>query len=649
MASYLEVVFNLPLDKSFTYLKPAALTVEAGYRVIAPFGRRKLVGYVIAVGDESPPGLAGIKEVERCLDKRVVFDYRTLELAKWLAWMYMCSLGQALSSVLPGGRREIDLEDLELDFGDNKEVDLTGQQAQAIDRISTAGSGFFYLYGVTGSGKTEVFLRAAEDMISNGRGVIYLVPEISLTHQVYEKFSAVFGSRVGVLHSGLTPSQRLKEWHRALDGDVRLVIGARSAVFAPVKNLGLVIVDEEHENSYKAGSTPRYHARQVAMYRSKAEKAVLVMGSATPSLEAYYRMQNGKLECLSLSRRLGGGDIPQITILDLKREKGPLSKSLIREIRRTHSEGRQTILFLNRRGFAYHFYCRSCGFEMKCKNCSVSLTFHKSRNRMICHYCGYQDKPVKVCPECGSIDVGYSGFGTERIEEEIEQLFPDLVVRRVDTDAVRKKKILRELLADFGRGKIDILLGTQMVAKGLNFPGVKLVGIVSADTGLQLPDFRAAERTFNLIVQVSGRAGRRIPDGRVMIQTFKPQNEVIRMAAEGRLEDFYTKEIEVRQELDFPPFSRLIRLVFRGRDSNKTRNAATAFLSQIPEPSLDRVSLLGPAECPLAMILGSYRYHLIFRSQDFSTLHNMVQSSMEAYKAPAGVYIEVDVDPVSLL
>jgi primosomal protein N' (replication factor Y) len=649
MASYLEVVFNLPLNKSFTYLKPAALTVEAGYRVIAPFGRRKLVGYVIAVGNECPPGIDHIKEVERCVDKRVVFDDSTLGLAEWLARMYMCSLGKALSSVLPGGRREIDLEDIELDFGDKKKVDLTGQQAQAIDKISAAGSGFFYLYGVTGSGKTEVFLRAAENMINKERGVIYLVPEISLTHQVYEEFSAVFGSRVGVLHSGLTPSQRLKEWYRVLDGEVRLVIGARSAVFAPVKNLGLVIVDEEHENSYKAGSTPRYHARQVAMYRSKAEKAVLVMGSATPSVEAYYRMQSGKLECLPLSRRLGGGDIPQIVVLDLKGEKRSLSKPLIREIRRTHSEGRQTILFLNRRGFAYYFYCRSCGFEMKCKNCSVSLTFHKDRNRMICHYCGYQDKPVKVCPECSSIDVGYSGFGTERIEEEIEQLFPDLVVRRVDTDAVRKKKILRELLVDFGRGKIDILLGTQMVAKGLNFPGVKLVGIVSADTGLQLPDFRAAERTFNLIVQVSGRAGRRIPDGKVVIQTFKPQNEVIRMAAEGRLEDFYTKEIEVRQELDFPPFSRLIRLVFRGRDSNKTRNAASAFISQMPESSLDRVSLLGPAECPLAMISGSYRYHLIFRSQDFSALHNMVQSSVAAYKAPPCVYIEVDVDPVSLL
>lgn len=649
MASYLEVVFNIPLDKSFTYLKPAALTVEAGYRVIAPFGKRKLVGYVTAVTDECPPGLANIKEVERCVDGRTLFDDRILKLADWLARMYMCSLGQALSTILPGGRREVSLEDLELDFADRKQVDLTGQQAEAIEKISAGESGFFYLYGVTGSGKTEVFLQAAEKMINKGRGVIYLVPEISLTHQVYEIFSAVFDRRVCVLHSGLTPSQRLKEWYRILDGEVALVIGARSAAFAPVKNLGLVIVDEEHENSYKAGSTPRYHARQVAMYRSKTEKAVLVMGSATPSVEAYHRMKSGKLECLPLSERLGGGDIPKIAVLDLKGEKGPLSKLLIEEIRRTHSEGRQTILFLNRRGFAYYFYCRSCGFEMKCKNCSVSLTFHKSRNKMICHYCGYQDKPVKVCPECSSIDVGYSGFGTERIEEEIELIFPDLVVRRVDTDSVRKKKILRELLADFGRGKIDILLGTQMVAKGLNFPGVKLVGIVSADTGLQLPDFRAAERTFNLIVQVSGRAGRRIPDGKVVIQTFNPQNEVIRMAAEGRLEEFYSKEIDVRRELNFPPFSRLIRLVFRGKDSIKTRNAASALLNQMPKTALERISLLGPAECPLGMISGSYRYHLIFRSQDLSLLHNIVQSSITAYKAPAGVYIEIDVDPVSLL
>jgi primosomal protein N' (replication factor Y) len=456
---------------------------------------------------------------------------------------------------------------------------------------------------------------------------------------------------VAVLHSGLTRSQRLKTWLDLLDGNVALVIGARSAVFAPVKNLGLIIIDEEHEGSYKSGTTPRYHARQVAMHRSRTEKAVLVMGSATPSLEAYHYMHTGAIEHLSLPERLSGGSMPAVRIQDLNGESVPLSKPLIREIRRTHEEGRQSILFLNRRGFSYFFHCRSCGYEMKCRNCSVSLTFHKQKNSMVCHYCGYRSRPVDVCPECGSMDVGYSGFGTERIEEEIERLFPDLTVRRVDTDSVRNKLRLREILNEFHAGTIDILLGTQMVAKGLNFPGVKLVGIISADTGLQLPDFRAAERTFDLIVQVSGRAGRFHPDGKVLVQTYIPGNETIGLAARADLETFYRKELAVRKALRFPPYTRLIRLVFRARSAAKSRAAASAFARSVegsPRGS-NGVEVLGPVECPLSVIAGNHRNHLLFRSKNFKDVHSLVRRSLRSYQVPAGVYVEVDVDPVSLL
>jgi len=646
-----EVVFNLPVNQKFTYSVADGLDIGPGYRVLAPFGSRRLTGYVVATTETPPPGVKEIKQIERAVDKRAIFDSRLIDLAGWLSDMYLCSLGEALAIVLPGGRREVEPEEMGGELAISKEVTLSAHQRNAIEQIGRASRGVYYLHGVTGSGKTEVFLQVSREILGRGRGVIYLVPEISLTHQVVDVYQTFLDRPVAVLHSGLTPSQRLKMWLDLFDGTVGLVIGARSAVFAPVKNLGLIIIDEEHEGSYKSGTTPRYHARQVAMHRCRTEDAVLLMGSATPSLEAYHYMHSGKLQHFSLPERLSGGSMPAVKIQDLNGESVPLSRSLIREIRATHEQGRQSILFLNRRGFSYFFHCHSCGYEMKCRNCSVNLTYHKQNNSMVCHYCGYRSPPVDVCPECGSIDVGYSGFGTERIEEEIERLFPDLTVRRVDTDSVRKKHVLKEILNEFHAGKIDILLGTQMVAKGLNFPGVKLVGIISADTGLQLPDFRAAERTFNLIVQVSGRAGRFHPDGKVIVQTYLPKNETIRLAARGDLETFYNKELEARKMLGFPPFTRLIRLVFRARSSAKSRSAAAGFaqiLSEQEEAGTD-VEILGPVECPLSVIAGNHRNHLIFRSRNFKHVHALVRQSLQRFQTPSGVYVEVDVDPVSLL
>ncbi len=647
----IEVVFNLPVNQKFTYSVADGLDIGPGYRVLAPFGSRRLTGYVVATTETPPPGGKEIKQIERAVDKRAIFDSRMLDLAGWLSDMYLCSLGEALATVLPGGRREVEPEEMGGELAISKEVILSAHQRDAIEQIGRASRGVYYLHGVTGSGKTEVFLQVSRENLGRGRGVIYLVPEISLTHQVIDVFQTFLDRPVAVLHSGLTPSQRLKMWLDLLDGTVGLVIGARSAVFAPVKNLGLIIIDEEHEGSYKSGSTPRYHARQVAMHRCRTEEAVLLMGSATPSLEAYHYMHSGKLQHFSLPERLSGGSMPAVKIQDLNGESVPLSRPLIREIRKTHEQGRQSILFLNRRGFSYFFHCHSCGYEMKCRNCSVNLTFHKQKNSMVCHYCGYRSPPVDVCPECGSIDVGYSGFGTERIEEEIERLFPDLTVRRVDSDSVRNKHRLKEILNEFHAGKIDILLGTQMVAKGLNFPGVKLVGIISADTGLQLPDFRAAERTFNLIVQVSGRAGRFHPDGKVVVQTYLPKNETIRLAAQGDLEAFYSKELEARKMLGFPPFTRLIRLVFRARSSAKSHSAAAGFAHVLSDHGKARtdVEILGPAECPLSVIAGNHRNHLIFRSRNFKHVHTLVRQSLQRFKIPSGVYVEVDVDPFSLL
>jgi primosomal protein N' (replication factor Y) len=648
MSRYVELVFNLPVRKAFTYVLPEGAVAGVGLRVSAPFGSRTLTGFVIGEPAAPPEGVDEIREVKRVIDSRPLFNDHVISLARWISRMYMCSLGEALSSMIPSGRREGETEEFPLDE-EPREYALAEQQLSAVGEITAKGAGSYYLFGVTGSGKTDVYLRVAQDVVASGRGVIYLVPEISLTHQVVRRFTTLFKDRLAVLHSSLTPSQRLKEWSRVLDGQVDAVIGARSAIFAPFPRLGLVVIDEEHEGSYKSGTTPRYHARQVAMYRVAEEKAILLMGSATPSLEAWHRMSQGKLAALRLPDRLSGGTMPAIQVVDMRHQSGPLSGQLLEEIRKTREEGRQAILFLNRRGFSYLFHCRSCGYEMACNHCSVSLTYHKERDRMICHYCGFSTAPITLCPQCGSLDVGYSGFGTEGIEEELQKQFPQMVVRRIDTDAVKKKKVLARALADFRQGKIHVLIGTQMVAKGLDFPGVKLVGIVNADTGFQLPDFRAAERTFGLLVQVSGRAGRALPDGRVIIQTFRPSAPAIVMAQEGKLEDFYAAELEARRLLGFPPFSRLIRLVLRGRNRQKTSETIDGVTRILEQRLAGAAEILGPAECPLARISGSYRYQTLVRTTRFSEAHSRVSAALEEFRAPKGVYVEVDVDPQALL
>lgn len=647
-----EVAFNLPLRTPLTYRLPEGLEAAVGCRLKAPVRGRAMTGYVVGEPESPPPGVKTILEATAAVDSKPLFGGETLDLARWMAGAYMCSLGEALAAMLPGGKRPRGMEDADSD-GDGEEEpprpSLSGEQEAALSRILASHDGSFYLFGVTGSGKTEVYLRAARETVDRGRSVIYLVPEISLTHQAVRIFGALFRDRLAVLHSGLTPSQRLREWHRVREGEVDVAIGARSAVFAPFADLGLILIDEEQDGSYKSSSTPRYHARQVAQTRCIRQKAALVMGSATPSLEAWQKMREGSLTRLDLTERLAGGRMPRIEIVDMKREKGPLSAALREQIRSTVRAGRQAILFLNRRGFSYLFHCKSCGFEMQCRNCSVAMTYHKERDLMVCHYCGATAAPMRECPDCGSLDVGYSGYGTEGIEEDVRLSYPSLAVRRVDTDSVRKKSVLRKTLEDFHAGRIHVLLGTQMVAKGLDFPGVKLVGIVLADTGFQLPDFRAAERTFSLLVQVAGRAGRTLPDGTVIIQTYRPGHPAILMAREGKLEEFYESELRMRKILRFPPFTRLIRLILRGRDRNKVEQAASR-LAEALQAGIGRTGdVLGPAECPIAVIARNHRFHMLLRSEDFAALHRRTRETLLRFRTPPGLFLEIDVDPLSLL
>jgi primosomal protein N' (replication factor Y) len=651
MAEFLEVLFDVPALGALSYRNDEERSASVGRRVIAPFGRREATGYVAAESDSCDLPPEKLKRITRCLDKEPLFDSSSVELARWLSGMYLCGQGEALAAMLPSAKREasgggIEADDLEIC---ELPLELSSEQRSALDRITREKSGMKYLYGLTGTGKTEVFLQAAEATLVEGRGVIYLVPEIALTGQVVEAAVRRFGEACAVLHSRLTPSRRLAEWRRILRGEARVVVGARSAVFAPVRGLGLVIIDEEHESSYKSGSAPRYHARQVAMRRGSVEGARIVMGSATPSVEAWSLMDSGQMDRLPLTRRLAGGAPPKIGIVDMRLESGPISRALAESVRSSHAEGRQSILFLNRRGFSYFFSCASCGAELRCPNCSVALTFHKDKGSLVCHYCGYRASPPSVCPECGSLDVGWAGFGTERVEEEAAKLFPDMKIRRLDADSTEKAGELESALGDFREGRADILLGTQMVAKGLNFPGVKTVGVVLADTSLNLPDFRAAERTFALVVQVAGRAGRFKPDGEVILQTYRPDSAVIRLAAAADAESFYKLELEARRELGFPPYTRLVRVVFRSKEKGRAAAAARDF-AELARPLLGAdAELLGPAECPLGMVAGTSRWQLIARASELGPLRRAMSSALASFKAPSSVRLEPDVDPVSLM
>jgi primosomal protein N' (replication factor Y) len=658
MASpYLDLVFNIPLyqNQVFTYRMDPKGEGGPGKRAMAPFGKREILGYIIGERREAPAGIdeAGIKAVRRVVDGKPLFDPPVVELARWMASYYFCGLGEALAAMIPSGRRT----GFYSTFADTEEIlrevpELSAEQERAIEAIlSDSGPSLFYLYGITGSGKTEVFLRAAEALLQRGKSVLYLVPEISLTYQTAEAIGRRFGAAASTLHSGMSPSARLTEWVRIQTGEVRIVVGPRSAVFAPVKDLGLIIIDEEHDGSYKSGNTPRYHARQVAMRRCSLSGARLLMGSATPSVEAWKLMRDGGIRRLDLTRRLSGGSLPEIVPVSLEHTEGCLSRELQEEIRKTAQMGRQSILFLNRRGFAYFYHCRNCGYELSCRRCSVSLTYHKNKGRAVCHYCGYSVVPPRVCPQCGSLEAGFTGFGTEMIEEEVRRTFPELRIRRADADTTGRKGSLEETLDIFKAGGIDILLGTQMVAKGLNFPGVRLVGVVLADTGLHLPDFRAAERTFSLIVQVAGRAGRYFPDGKVIVQTLRPRDPVISRACVPDVEGFFSAEMAQREQLGFPPYTRLIRFTIRAKEAEKADRAINR-LAALARPLIPRDGdILGPAECPIGLIAGNHRRQIILRAKTMGPLHGAARTILDRYEKgkDSRVYLEVDVDPVSLL
>lgn len=651
---YADVLLAVPVEEAWTYSIPEKLAgdVAFGKRVIVPFGRRKMTGFVIAVSDEKPDADFDIRPLERVIDRMPVFTQELLTLARWMHRMYFTATGLCLSAMIPSGKRESERDPFYEPASFRAIEHLSRSQEEALAEIRAGRSRIYYLFGITGSGKSEVYLRRAEDIIRDGGQVLYMVPEITLTEQLSDEVYERFGGRVAILHSSLTPSQRLKAWHEVASGDVDIVIGARSSVFAPFRNLKLIILDEEHETAYKAGNAPRYHARQVAQYRASVTGAEFIMGSATPSMEAWKMMSEQQIYRIDLPERVGGGRYPEIRVINTLRTKRNITAELEKEIRRTLAEKKTVLLFLNRRGYTYGYSCSVCGHVITCPNCSVALTYHKKDNRLVCHTCGYSAPAVKVCPECGSYDLSPRGFGTENIEEEARALFPSARIARLDADSVGgAKDRMHEILQGFREGKIDILLGTQMIAKGLNFPLVSLVGVLNADSSLMIPDFRASERTFDLLHQVAGRAGRYRDDGLVLIQTTQPLSPAISAAADNDLERFYRGEMKLRKETMFPPFSRLIDMTIRGRSEALVQQKAEELegIAVAIAGDDEDLEVFSASPCPVEKAALYYRWHVLLRSGNISRLLYFASLVLARFTVPSSMYLELDTDPVSLM
>jgi primosomal protein N' (replication factor Y) len=513
------------------------------------------------------------------------------------------------------------------------------------------------MHGVTGSGKTEVYIRAIDEVVQYGRQAIVLVPEIGLTPQTRQRFRSRFAS-VAVLHSHLSDAERHWHWQQISQGKIQVVVGARSAVFAPTPQLGLLVIDEEHDASFKQGEQPRYHARDVARERAAAENVPLVLGSATPSLESWRQAQLGTYKLIDMPRRVSDRPLPAVATIDLRTEfqsrssRGAVSRSLHRAIDEALADEGQVILLLNRRGYSTHIQCPACGFVAKCPHCDLSLTHHRQEERVVCHYCDYQQPSPVRCPDCSFDGIRYAGFGTERLESEIKARFPGVSALRMDSDTMHKPGSHEQALDRFRRGEVQILLGTQMIAKGLDFPNVTLVGVVNADTTLHFADLRAAERTFQLVTQVAGRTGRGDKGGRVLVQTFSPDHYAILAAIEHDYARFAAHELPTRQEHLYPPFAALIRLIVRGESDSAAERfieAAAAKLTSAIEAAKIEHRLLGPAACPIHKLRGMFRYHVLLSSPAGDALRQAVRGVLDALQPVEGVQWVVDVDPLDLL
>ena len=653
-------------DTLYTY--KAADDIKVGDVVKVPFarGNKLLRGYVFAEVEEPEYDISKIKEIAE-KDEALSLTEEMVSTALWMKQRYGIKYLDAIRCFVPPGKPAKEGKEKRpvKDAGVEEQIieELTPEQEVAVKEINGAidkgEQKNFLIHGVTGSGKTEVYMQAIERAIAKDKSVIMLVPEIALTKQITERFIGRFGrENIAILHSRLTKRERFDEWKRIRSGEAKVAIGARMAVFSPMENIGLVIMDEEHEGTYKADMNPKYETVDIAMKRAMTHGAVLILGSATPSVVSYQRAKEGIYNLLELKNRYNGTELPDIQIVDLREElkhgnRSMFSDALKKGIEDTISKGEQVILFLNRRGYSNVVTCQDCGETLTCKTCGITLTYHKKENAGICHYCG-RKYPIGTCEKCGNKLMRYIGFGTEQIEEFTKTIFPGKKVERLDLDTAKNAREISRIIGDFAKGKTDILIGTQLVAKGLDFKNVGLVGVVAADGSLNIPDYRSAERTFQLITQVAGRAGRGDKKGKVLVQTYSPDNYAITAAAAYDYEGFFNQEISFRRMMKYPPFSDLILVEFTSKDESEAINGAAAFKNYIDslvtkqgdevfEPRLQS-HFKGQDGT-------SFRYYILIKSQkgNRNKYLAVIAAYIEKQLARGGASIIVDVNPYGAL
>lgn len=704
------------VDKIFDYSVPKELedSMQVGIRVLVPFGRQTLEGFVLEIKDSSSLEL---KEVYSIVDYDIVLNKELLALGKEIQKDTLSTLISAYQVMLPKALKAkagttirkkfhtfyqleqrdylgtslpqkkilelfhdrkmipkeeltsislsalstlvekkvllpVFIEDYRLKYEVHKESKkvLTPLQQEVVTKVIQGDYRKpFLLFGVTGSGKTEVYMNIIEHVLNQGKTAIILVPEISLTPQMVEQFSNRFGNQIAALHSALSDGEKYDEWRRIARGEASIVIGARSAIFAPLKNIGIIIMDEEHSDSYKQGDKdPRYHARDIAIWRAKYHACPVLLGSATPSLESMARAQKGVYQLLTLTERVNGRKLPDVEIIDMnqeaKKSSSHLTVQLLNEINDCIDRGEQAILFLNRRGFSTFVTCKNCAETIKCPHCDITLTYHKSNRMLRCHYCGYATPLPKVCPNCGEEALSDLGVGTEKIEEELHNLLPYAKVLRMDVDTTSRKGAHKKMIDAFRGHEYDILLGTQIVAKGLDFSDVTLVGVINADTSLNIPDFRSSENTYSLLSQVAGRSGRSSKQGKVLIQTFNPDHYAISYVKRHDYLGFYKEEMVIRRKLGYPPYYFLCYIKISGRDSKYIYQEALK-IKQSLDRSLEHTTILGPTSLPIFRVNNIYRYGIILKYKREDKLRSELSHIKNHYKTNSKVRIDIDFSP----
>lgn len=668
-----EVAVPIPVAGCYSYALPPELESRAriGCRVLVSFKNREMTGYLVALKPREE-GLK-LKPLLAVLDDEPVLSPGMLELTRKVSDYYGSGWGEAIENALPrwvkfGKKAAKFLARSAAPTEERREAkdpwELTRDQQGALEVITGSLSSKspkpVLLYGVTGCGKSEIYIRAIREVLNRNRSAICLVPEIALTEQLKRFFSDRFGGRLEILHSKMSDGERFLAWKRIQGGDRQVVLGPRSAVFAPVRDLGIIVIDEEHEGSYKQETSPRYHAREVARWRAGLEGALLVMGTATPSLESMYLADTGEIRRLELPARIDDKKMPAVQLIDLKASENRseksllLSRHLVREIGKNLAAKEGTMILLNRRGFSTYVHCPRCGNVETCKSCNVSLTYHQDQSKLLCHYCNFEKPAAGECGECKSPMLRFTGFGTEKVESEIARIFPAARIARMDMDSVRRKGSHEKILAGFRDEKTDILVGTQMIAKGFDFPHVTLVGVVLADVGLMLPDFRSAERTFQLLTQVAGRAGRGMKPGRVLVQTYSPDHPSVLFAQKHDYTSFYRKEVSERLEHKYPPAYSLVNFIVRSRTEKKAYLTARALRDLLKvaletSPESAGAEIIGPAQLPFYRLRGHFRWHVMIKAPAGHPFLQGTQRYLDKLKKPSGVAAIVDVDPVNIL